>query len=177
VRKALVLTGLAGLLLLAACGTKDAGGSGSPATTAPAKADPSKLGPDGYAGYQLGQSLAAVKAAGLDLSDAGKPCTYASADGPNGSAQVDVSAKIGIYRISAGDSVPTPEGLKIGATLAEALKAYPGLKDAAAGGGAPKAGGLGSIAVPGNAKAHYDIAFTDGSVTQIQMSLDASPDC
>jgi hypothetical protein len=181
VRRALILTGLAGLLMLAACGKEEAGSAspagGSPATAAasagadPSKSDPSKLGPFGYGGITLGQSAAEVKAAGVDVRDPDAPCS-GSADikGPNGYAGVSISAKYGVYLISARDPIPTPEGIKIGSTLAEVKKAYPEMTDVV---GKPSADTDTTriAAISGNPKAHYNVIMKDGKVDSLYLRL------
>jgi hypothetical protein len=178
VRKALVLAGMAGLLSLTACGKNAVGGSASPGsppatktTTSSAKADPSTLGPDGYAGIKLGASVAEVKAAGLDVSNADTPC-LGSADvkGPKGYAGLLISAKDGVYVISARDPEATPEGIKLGSTLAEVKQAYPQTTDVS---GNPATDDTSTrvAVVPGNPKATYQIYIKDGKVDSLDLRL------
>jgi hypothetical protein len=174
VRKALVLTGVAGLLMLAACGKEEAGSAspaaGSSASTA-AKADPAKLGPVGYGGIKLGDSAAAVKAAGVKVDDDDSPCLV-SADlkGPSGFATVLISAKYGVYLISANDAIPTPEGIKIGSTLAEVKQAYPQATNVV-GDPVTDEERTRMVVVPGNPKAHYYIGVKDGKVDGVDLRL------
>jgi hypothetical protein len=83
---------------------------------------------------------------------------------------VDVSAKIGVFRIGAHDGVPTPEGVKVGTPVAAAKKAYPAL---------PSADGLTLVPVPGNPKATYQIDVSGGKVDSLEMKYvdSISPAC
>jgi hypothetical protein len=173
VRKALVLSGLAGLLILSACG-KDAGSAGSAAgspAAKSAKSDPSTLGPDGYGGIKLGATLAEIKAAGLEVNNADTPCLgFADFKGPKGYADAQISAKDGVYLISARDPEATPEGVKLGSTLAEVKKAYPQMTDPS--GGPPTADSVGmATPVPGNSTATYEIDMKDGKVDSLDLRL------
>jgi hypothetical protein len=172
VRKALVLAGIAGALVLTACGkddnTSSAAGTTPPAPTT-AAADPSAFGPYGYAGVKFGDNAAAVKAAGFEVDEPDSPC-LGSADlkGPKGSATALISAKDGVYIIQASDPIATPEGIKVGSTLAEAVKAYPQLKSVT--GDAPGEGPV-TTPIPANPKATYEIYIKNGKVDQLDMRI------
>jgi hypothetical protein len=180
VRKALVLTGvagLAGLLVLTGCGKKVADNASSATTssattTTPAAADPSTLGPDGYAGINLGATPAEVKAAGYKVEDTDTPCSgSAEIKGPKGYASVLISAKDGVYLISARDPEPTPEGIKIGSTLAEVKQAYPAMTDVV---GNPAKDDDTTRLAPthgANPKAQYNIIMKDGKVDALALRL------
>jgi hypothetical protein len=178
VRKMLVLAGVAGLLTVTACGNGDAGSpaaSTAPAATtasaAAVKSDPSTLGPEGYAGIKLGASAAEVKAAGLDVDDPTSPCDgYAEVKGPKGWAGLLISAKDGVYLISARDPEATPEGVKLGSTLAEVKKAYPQMTDVV---GNPAADDDTTrvVRVPGNPKAKYEVIMKNGKVDALDLRL------
>jgi hypothetical protein len=174
VRKALVLTGVAGLLILTACGNKDGGGTksgaSSPATSAAAaKADPAKFGPNGYGGYTLGESMADAKAAGLDVNESGACLSSGEIKAASGVADVLISTKLGIYLIYTGDPIATPEGIKVGSTLDEAKKAYPGLTGVSK--DYPAGEGPNYVAVPGNDKVTYELNVTGGKVDKLSMRL------
>jgi hypothetical protein len=182
VHKALVLAGVAGLLAVTACSKSDTGksaaadppvtssaaGASTTAAAPAAKSDPTKFGPDGYDGFTLGESMAQVKAAGVKLNDPNEPCPYGVVTGPGGTAQVDVSAKIGVFRISTSDPIPTPGGVKTGDSAAAVKKAYPSLGTD---------GDL--VGVPGNPKANYQFDVSGGTLGSMEIKFidSISPDC
>jgi hypothetical protein len=174
VRMVPVLAGVAGLLTLAACGAASTGdaASPSPSTTAgstAAKADPAMLGPDGYGGIKLGATAAEVKAAGLEVSGDDTPC-LGSADlkGPKGYASLLISKKYGVYVISARDPETTPEGIKLGSTLAEVKEAYPTMTD---GFGHPATDDTSTRVAPAAGKATYQMYIKNGKVDSLELRL------
>jgi len=178
VRKAFVLTSLAGLLAMTACGSKGASGGSSPtpstppATTAAVQADTSTFGPDGYGGVRLGETVEELKKAGYEVDPDDNPCLLTvDIKGPKGYyADTLISAKDGVYVIHARDPEPTPEGIKLGSTAAEVKKAYPQLDDSAV-----KEGAAPEVPVPGNAKAYYQMFIKDGKVDVLELRLKDAP--
>jgi hypothetical protein len=178
VRKALVIGGMAGLLVLTACGGKDDSSSGPAAskTTAAAASDPLTLGPDGFRKLKLGATEADVKAAGWKIVGdlPGTPACPKTGELvlPNMTVTVSISTKYGAAAITALADMHTPEGIKEGSSLADTKKAYPQLTNPT---GLPDSGRF-ETAVPGNANAKYRITVSQAKVVGVELII-GSNDC
>jgi hypothetical protein len=183
VRKALALTGLAGLaglLVLTACDKKE-GGSAAPAspTVAP---DRLTLGPDGLGKIKLGATEAEAKAAGLEIDDSARgtaacPKTgnirlKSIEDSSDLIVSVSISTKYGVALIGALADIHTPEGIKKGSSTDDAKKAYPQLTNIS---GAPDNGQF-TTPVPGNPNAKYRMSIYQGKVNGFELMLNTN-DC
>jgi hypothetical protein len=180
VRKALALAGLAGLLLLTACGNKE-GGSASPAApTVPQ--DRLTLGPDGLGKVKLGATEAEVSAAGGKISDSNQgvaacpktaDLTLKSIKTPSDLiVSMSISTKYGVTVIGALADMHTPEGITAGSTLDAAKKAYPQLTNTS---GAPDNGQF-VTPVLGNSNAKYRMGIFQGKVNSLELVLNTN-DC
>jgi hypothetical protein len=187
VRKALVLAGVAGLLVLTACGKEASGGSteadvppidpptSAAAATTSAAAEPVDpvLRPDGIGPYKLGGTPADATAAGAHLNDSfaspGCPNT-ADVEIPKGTvaARLYFSTKHGLSAIRILGDSHTPEGITNFSTLADVKKKYPKVKNTT---GAANLDGTNMIALPGNPKASYRIDGFSGKVDYVYLLL------
>jgi hypothetical protein len=180
VRKAFVVGGLAGLLVLTACGSKDGAGSATPSPTPPP--DRLTLGPDGLGKIKLGATEAEAKAAGLeiDTSAAGTPACPKTGnirlksiqDSSDLIVSVSISARYGVAVIGALADIHTPEGIKKGSSADDAKKAYPELKNTT---GSPDNGQY-ETPVPGNPKAKYRMRIYQGKVNGFDL-ISSNNDC
>lgn len=138
-------------------------------TTAPAAKADSVIGPRSFGEVAMSMTFADLKAAGL-IRDATPPDPRACSEYPifvNGKlvSYVSLSAGRGVESIRAGNA-HTPEGVKIGWTVAKVKKVYPGLN-------------LNNVndyrrdlvPVPGNSTAVYRIGFHNGVVQSVTLQL------
>lgn len=138
------------------------------------------LGPTGYGALQLGMTPAQAAATKLITAPAGRTdgCwRYAHLNGSPATGQSDIdgrlffSATLGLAAIYAYPGVKTPEGITVGSTIDEVLRAYPSWKTVHG-----DSEGRGYVRVPGNDKAAYRIEVGGGKVTQLSLQLD-NQDC
>jgi hypothetical protein len=124
----------------------------------------------------LGESRSDAAAAGLTWAPVtgytDKSCPESAPLPLPGFPTVHLSATLGVAVIEAAGAMHTPEGVRIGSTLAEVTKAYPRLTNAT---GDPHGLGVNSVPVPGNAKASYRIFIaTGGTVASVDLMLNGS---
>ena len=116
--------------------THRSGPSSSSLPTMAPNAYGSVLGPTGYATLRLGMSFDDAKATGMLAQEDTAPasCTeYKLTEGSAAVSNVYISPSDGILRFTAGRSAHTPEGIKIGSTLAELRAAYRDLSKGSSG--------------------------------------------
>jgi hypothetical protein len=175
VRKALILGGLAGLLVLTACGKNDDSGASQPAPKTVAS-DPLTLGPNGFGKLKLGATEAETKAAGWKIQDDLPGTPACPKTGvlvlPNMTVTVSISTRYGAAAITALGDMHTPEGIKEGSSLADVKKAYPQLTNPT---GLPDSGRF-ETAVPGNPNAKYRITVAQGKVASFELII-STHDC
>jgi hypothetical protein len=181
VRKALVLVGLAGLLMLTACGKQadDSAAAQSPTTAAGGgpggggPADDLVLGPQGLGAIKLGGTEESGVLAGLSWANVAgytdRACPKVATIPRSGFPVVHLSSKRAIVVIGAAGDIHTPQGIKVGSTRAEVRKAYPTLKNETAD---PNNLGVNLVAVSGNPAAQYRIRIdTPGTVGGLDLML------
>jgi hypothetical protein len=93
-----------------------------------------------------------------------------AATGNGGTVQSGAGGR-GVVSIDAYGTVATPEGIRLGSSLAAVLKAYPGLQ-VAQGGTVRDANGIGFIDVPGNSNASYRIQWESRKVADLTLQDD-----
>jgi hypothetical protein len=148
----------------------------SPAKTAspPSAAAPVPvLGPNGFGALRLGISRRQAEATGLispfEGTD-GDGCALRAHLRASAKADVYYSGSLGVEIIEAYAGVRTPEGIRIGSSLAAVRRAYPDWFNVAAGSEKEKyTDGRGLVAVPGNSKAHYRIVTLQGRVAELTL--------
>lgn len=163
----------------------------STSPTAASSAAAPTLDATGYGALKLGMTKAEATATGLaagitgaegscgDTSDgtlAGAPTAEPTAEVSYVQGNLFFSANTGkLIAISAYGPVATPEGIKIGSTVAELKAAYPSWSGEPDEAGNPSDSGRGYVELPGG-KANYRIVTNDGSV--VELSLDSvDQDC
>ncbi|MEE9965845.1 MAG: hypothetical protein K4304_12245 [Propionicimonas sp.] len=149
------------------------------------------LSATGYGALQLGMTKAEATATGLttgisgtdgacggaaDGRLAGAPATEPTDENPYVQGTLFFSSNTGkLVVISAYGPVATPEGIKIGSTVAELKAAYPTWSGEPDDAGNPSDSGRGYVELPGG-KASYRIVVISGAV--VELSLDsAAQDC
>jgi hypothetical protein len=84
------------------------------------------------------------------------------------------SRTVGIAGILAYGEIHTPEGIKVGSTLAEVQRAYPDWKPVRLGYDGPEGTGRGEVTVPGNSDARYRLSVSaEGKVDQLGLVVPA----
>lgn len=167
----------------------------TPPSPTNASTPPTTLGADGYGALKLGMTKAEAGATGLatgitgtegscgDTSDgtlAGTPTPEATpganTENPYVRGTLFFSGDTGkLVVISAYGPVATPEGIKVGSTLAELKAAYPTWSGEPDDAGKDSDSGRGYVELPGG-KASYRIVVESGKV--VELSLDsADQDC
>ncbi|GAA3153114.1 hypothetical protein GCM10010466_50130 [Planomonospora alba] len=130
------------------------------------------LGPFGYGGVRLGMSTGKARATGKIVRKPGTgPCTgWDLKAHPTGRDEVGlyISRKRGVAMIFAPPGVKTPQGIRIGSTAGQMIKAYPKLKQAAS--------GYATVSVPGNPRASYYFLLSHGEIYEIALAL-KNQDC
>lgn len=153
----------------------------SPPRSTSASPSPSKsstplvLGPKGFGALRLGMTAKQAEATGLIV-----PFTDELTDGCSGythlraseTAYVDYSGSTGIEVIVAYPGVRTPEGIKLGSSLAAVRAAYPDwyVRDSTTD-EKVYTDGIGFADVPGNSSAVYRIDVTGKKVKEITLQL------
>jgi len=151
--------------------------------TKPAHTDPADLTirPDHIGALRIGMSLAAAKATGLVVVNAGqgKPgpdaCVSAHWKGQPDEAWMVFNGKYGLRALDSFGNQKTPEGIRPGSTLAAVRSAYPHLTWRVDGDDIPDAKRTGGDALVDAVKgdgAHYRIAIRNSKVTDVQLESD-----
>ncbi|SNY03744.1 hypothetical protein [Paractinoplanes atraurantiacus] len=136
------------------------------------------LGPTGFGKLQIGMTVKEAEATGLVWAgegEAGCGSWYLKADGA-GESTVGWSSR-GVVSIPAYGDIATPEGIKIGSSLAAADEAYSDLSGQAAEKGSTWGEGLayaGKADKYGNV--HYRFTFVNGAVASLVLEHD-NPKC
>jgi hypothetical protein len=153
--------------------------TGTSPATQPA-ADPTyKLGPTGIGPLKLGMTRAQAEATGIvnkfiSPADTNSVCPWQSTvRHPSGiGSQVYISTKLGVAIIEAAGPLKTPDGIGIGSSRADVLRAYPGFRliDGTVD------NGKGFAKVPGNSNASYHFAFQNGTVYYLVLAI-SNQDC
>lgn len=153
--------------------------TGTKPVTTPARS--TVLGPKGLGGLALGMTHRQAVASGQlstwkgkDLDGCTQPAHLRGASGKTAGddGMVYYSTSLGIQIIDGYPGLHTPEGIKIGSSLAAARKAYPGLVDVANDPSTDTDGdGRAMVPVPGNPKAVYRIVTIDSKVVQLTLQL------
>jgi hypothetical protein len=137
------------------------------------------LGPTGLGKLQIGMTKKEAEATGMvEAGEGDQHCGswYLKPD-TNGDAGVSWSSR-GVVSIAAYDRIATPEGIRIGSTLAQTEKAYEDLSGVAT----EKNGGSwgdGAALAGENDKysnVHYRFFFVNGAVTKLKLEHD-QPGC
>ncbi|WP_328464690.1 hypothetical protein OHA21_41525 [Actinoplanes sp. NBC_00393] len=143
-------------------------------TTRPPKPKASSvLGPDGLGALKLGMSFTAAKKTGLLVSDdpaaevQGCNSNYYPKSSGDSDAAVFFNGDKGLVSFTAYRGVATPEGIKLGSSLAAVKKAYSDW-DVLTG---PGEDGRGWVKVPGNSKAVYNITIAEDEVVHMNLQL------
>ncbi|BCJ27587.1 hypothetical protein Asera_16950 [Actinocatenispora sera] len=182
-RKALVGLLILPLLTMTACGsvaastqhttdarsTPPASASTSPTSAPPADGLPSGLvlGPTGLGPLRFGMTTRQANATGMLAApatrapEANRCAQYPLVGGTVQDAFVLISPDRGVVEIAPPATVPTPQDIAGGATLAQVRAAYPQL--------AQSYNGTKLAPVPGNPQARYRFAIADGKVLAITM--------
>lgn len=169
----------------AATPTARASSSTSP-TSHPVKAahtDPAGLTihPDHIGPLKIGMSLAAAKATGLVVVNAGQggagpnACVSAHWKGQSDDVWMVFNGKYGLRALDSFGNQKTPEGIKPGSTLAAVHRAYPHLIWRLDGDETPDAQRTAGDALVDAVKgdgAHYRINIQKGKVTDVQLESD-----
>ena len=147
-----------------------AGGTATPGSTGTAAK--LVLGPNGLGALKLGMTRADAVKTGLLVADgpvgddAGCNTDYRPKAAGQADAPVFFSDR-GLVAFTAYPGVATPEGIKLGSTVAAVKKAYPDWEIMTG----PGADGRGWAKVPGNSKAVYNISVGDGEVDHMNLQL------
>jgi hypothetical protein len=169
----------------AAAPTPRAPSSVSP-TSHPVKAahtDPAGLTihPDHIGPLKIGMSLAAAKATGLIVVNAGQgapgpdACVAAHWKGQSGRVWMVFNGKYGLRALDSFGNQKTPQGIKPGSTLAAVRRAYPHFTWRLDGDETPDAQRTGGDALVDAVKgdgAHYRINIQKGKVTDVHLESD-----
>jgi hypothetical protein len=134
------------------------------------------LGPTGLGALKLGMTSKKATATGLIVAWNGTPgagcglrshleAAHGVGDGNDGT--VLYSGDTGVEVIDAYPGISTPEGIHLGSTKAQMLKAYPDWVNAETAN--PHADGRGGAGVPGNADATYRIVTENGKVVELTL--------
>lgn len=139
--------------------------SGATAANAQAK---TTLGPYGYGAVKLGMTAKQAKATGgvVQKMPGGGGCSgwdLKKFPTPKDSVGIYVSPNVGLAAIFAAKDMKTPQGIRIGSTAKQLKAAYPHIKK--------NAHDYYVITVPGNKKAYYSFAVTQGKVTEYGIAL------
>ena len=160
--------------------------SSAPPTSHPVKAVHTDLAgltvhPDHIGPLKIGMSLAAAKATGLVVVNAGQgaagpnACVAAHWKGQTDRVWMVFNGKYGLRALDSFGNQKTPEGIKPGSTLAAVRRAYPRLTWRLDGDETPDAqrtdGDALVDAVKGDG-AHYRINIQKGKVTDVQLESD-----
>ncbi len=145
------------------------------ATTRPANSTlpartPLTLGPNGIGALKLGMTRTQAEATGLVAKFQNEPnsrlCLWRTrlvgAHGDGGI--VFHSETLGVATIDAFKGIKTPEGVKIGSSVADVRRAYPGFS-------VDPEISRGYVTVPGNSKAVYRISVDNGVVNELTLQL------
>lgn len=128
------------------------------------------IGPTGYRGLALGQTVEEAQASGRlgPLIEDNNGCAVYEmvTDVMTASGRVYVA---GTVQAIAPLPAKTPEGVGKGWTVEQVMEVYPDLDEAAA-----TAGGRVLISVPGNASASYRLEFAGGKVTSVALQAGSS---
>jgi len=129
------------------------------------------LGPTGFRGLELGQTLEEAQATGV-LGDEdpaiGRQCDYYHLM-VDGQAAGWVLVSDTVQAIDS-DALQTPEGIGAGSTLDQAAAAYPDVGDQFV-----TQNGRAIVAAPGNDNARYNLRFTDDGISRIALEADGLP--
>ncbi|MFB9877815.1 hypothetical protein ACFFMN_07720 [Planobispora siamensis] len=130
------------------------------------------LGPFGFGGVRLGMSAKQAAATKKIVRKPGySPCAGWDLKAyPAGRDNVGmlISKKRGVAIIYAPKGVRTPQGIKIGSTARQMIKAYPKLEQSDS--------GYATVTVPGNPKASYRFLLSHGEIYQVALAL-KNQDC
>ena len=145
------------------------------ASPKPSDSSPPKvLGPYGLGSLRLGMTRKQAEATGLinrfTSSEPSSPdCTLRSKlkAAPADAGTVLSSVTLGVEVIDGYGSVRTPEGIRIGSTLAAVKKAYPEWQDVSDSGDDANGRGYGNVS--GNSTAVYRIALLKGKVDELTL--------
>jgi hypothetical protein len=177
-----------------------AAGSISPATTAPASAPaarpsspaapsiskptthtpaPLVLGPTGLGKLKIGMSASKANATGMlvpPLSTGATECEYPELR-PRGSEHpVVYSPRRGVISIPGWGKISTPEGIRIGSTLAQVKKAYDDFRPHSADDLGKNGDGRGFAGFNDSNNAHYRFEIDNRKVTELWIEHD-NQDC
>jgi hypothetical protein len=163
--------------------------SASPASPAvkAAQVEPAHLTvhPDHIGPLKIGMSLAAAKATGLIVVNAGQAanspdsCVSAHWKGQPDHVWMVFNGRYGLRALDSVSGQKTPEGIKHGSSLAAVRRAYPHLTWRTDGDETPDAERTGGDALVDAVKgdgAHYRIDIQHGKVTDVQLESDR-PGC
>ncbi|GII00391.1 hypothetical protein [Planobispora takensis] len=171
-RTALVAALVGGGLLGGAAPATAAGSTASAAVSEATVGKPATLGPFGFGGVRLGMSAKQARATKKIVRRSGySPCTGWDLKAyPAGRDNVGmlISDRRGVAIIYAPKGVRTPQGIKIGSTAGQMIKAYPRLKQSNS--------GYATVTVPGNPKATYRFLLSHGEIYQVALAL-KNQDC
>jgi hypothetical protein len=182
----------AALLALSACTTPTPKPTAAPPTSAgpatpsssPSAPTGDTLGPLGYGALKLGATKAEAKASGLTEGIVGTKGECGGApdghligaplepDGDYARGNLVFSVTTGkLVYIDGLDNMATPEGIKVGNTLAELKAAFPKLAE-----DFDTDGSGFNTEVPSNPKAYYDFTVVDGKVLSLAL-IASDQDC
>ncbi|GIF09633.1 hypothetical protein [Actinoplanes siamensis] len=147
------------------------------------RTDPADLTihPDRIGPLKIGMSLAAAKATGLIVVNAGQDtsgpdaCVSAHWTGQSDHAWMVFNGKSGLRALDSFGNQKTPEGIKPGSTLAAVRRAYPHLTWRIDGDETPdgrRTGGDALVDVVKGDGAHYRINVQKSKVTDVQLESD-----
>jgi hypothetical protein len=145
------------------------------ASPKPSDSSPPKvLGPFGLGALKLGMTRKQAEATGLinrfiDSEPSSADCTLRSTlkGAPIDAGTVLSSTTLGVEVIDGYGSIRTPEGIRVGSTLAAVKRAYPEWQDASDSGDDANGRGYGNAS--GNSKAVYRIELVKGKVVGLTL--------